>query len=232
MRKIIGVLIGVFLCIYTVGAQNLMDDLRIIASDLDSARSVEIKVACKVYVKKDGELVSTVNTGMIKKGKLSVSVFEEMEILSNEKYGVYVNNENKSIAILSKSKHAARLKSFDDKGIDQFVSWLKKQQTKTAFAPVLVSEEGDVRTYAIRNLDKNLKEVLVSLNMKQKTILKISYEFSEASEQKQKYILLNYSKFLVNDSNIELNQSDYYIQQSGKFLPGNKYKTYSVTTDL
>lgn len=226
------VLTGMLLFLNSSKAQNLMDDLKVISSALDSAKSVDIKVICSVYAKKEGEIINTINTGVIRKGKLAVSKFEDMEILTTDKYGVYVNHENKSITVISKNKHLSRMKSFDDKGVDQFVTWLKKQQTKVAFAPVLLSDEGNVRTYAIRNLDKNLKEVLVSIDLRQKKLLKVSYEFSESSEQKQKYILLNYSKFVVNDDEINLNQNDYYMQQSGKFLPGNKYKSYSITTDL
>lgn len=232
MLRIFIVLISVLLCVNPSKAQKLMDDLKLISSALDSAKSVDIRVVCSIYYKKGGEVISTANTGVIKKGKLSLSIFEDMEILTNDKYGVYVNNENKSITVISKNKHTSRMKSFDDKGLDQFVSWLKKQQTKVTFAPVLLSDEDNVRTYAIRNLDKNLKEVIVALDMKQKKVLKITYEFHESSEQKQKYIVLNYSKFLVNDDEINLNQNDYYMQQSGKFLPGNKYKSYSITTDL
>ena len=225
-------MICLLLVVNTSKAQNLIDDLKAVSSRIDSAESADIRVICNVYTQKGGDIISTVNTGIIKKGKLSVSLFEEMEILTNDKYGVYVNKESQSITIISKSKHTSRLKAFNDKGIDQFVSWMKQQQKKATFNPVLISEEGSIRTYAVRNLDDNLKEVIVSVDVKQKKLLKISYEFSELSSQKQKYILLNYSKYLVNDSEIHLNQNDYYMQQSGKFLPGNKYKSYSITTDL
>jgi hypothetical protein len=208
-----------------------MDDLKEVSSVLDTAGAVEIRVICKVYSKRDGELVSTANTGIIRKGKMNVSIFDELEVFTNDQYGVYVNSENKSIMLISKSKHTSRLKAPDDKGLDQFVSWMKKHQNKTTFKPSLLTDEEGIRTYSIKGIE-DLKEVLVSINTKNKTILKISYEFSESSQQKQRYIILDYSKFKVNSKEINLNQKDYYIQQSGKFLPGNKYKTYSITTDL
>jgi hypothetical protein len=208
-----------------------MDDLKAVSSVLDTAGTVEIQVLCKVYSKRNGELVSTANTGIIKKGKMNVSVFDDLEIFTNDQYGVYVNSESKSIMLISKSKHTSRLKAPDDKGLDKFVSWVKQQQNKAAFNPDLLSDEAGVRTYSIRGVE-DLKEVLVSINTKNKTVVRISYEFSDSSQQKQRYIVLDYSKFLVNSKETSLNQKDYYIQQSGKFLPGNKYKSYSITTDL
>lgn len=231
MLRILIVLTGLLLYSTASKAQNLMDDLKKISSVLDTVETVRIDVVCKVYFKKGGELLSTVNTGLIKKGKKTVSVFDDFEIFMNEKYGVYVNHEDKSITVISKDKYASQMKSIDNKSVDQFVNWMKKQENKTSFNPKLLSEEGGVRTYSITGLN-DLKELIVAINVTNHTIEKISYEFEESSQQKQKYILLNYSKFIINSKEIHLDSKDYYIQQSGKFLPGNKYKSYSITTDL
>lgn len=230
--KGIGLIIGTFcLFVYQSHAQSLMDDLKMVSSVLDTAKAVQINVICKIYSKKGGDLTNTVYTGVTRKGKTSVSILDDVEIFTNEKYGVFIDNEHKSIAVLSKSKHASRLKSIGDEGIDQLVSWMKKHQTKTSFNPVLLSDEEGIRTYSLKNTD-DVNEVMISINVIKKCIVKITYEFSESSTQKQKYISLDYSKFLINQKETTINQSDYYIQQSGKILPGNKYKSYSITTDL
>jgi hypothetical protein len=231
MKKIFSLFVILFFFALPFHSQSLMEDLKAVSGVLDTAKSVHIQVVCKIYTDRDGQLVNTVNTGVLKKGKMSVSTFDDMEVFTNDKYGVYVSGENKSIMLISKSKHSDRIQSIDDKGIDQFISWMKKQQTKTSFHPVLITDEGGLRTYSIKDLE-DLKEVLIVINTNNKSILNISYEYSESSKQKQKFILLNYSKFLVNSKEIHLDQTDYYIQQSGKFLPGKKYKSYSITTDL
>ena len=56
-------------------------------------------------------------------------------------------------------------------------------------------------------------------------------EMKNAVIQAQKEIDNRYD-FKGISKEIDLNSKDYYIQQSGKFLPGNKYKSYSITTDL
>lgn len=231
MKRFFNIIAILFLLLPTLQAQSLVNDLKEVSSILDTAKTVQIQVTCKIYSKRGGELINTANTSVIKKGKLSVSVFDDLAVFTNEKYGVYVNGEDKTLMLVEKSKYTSQMKQIDNKSIDQFVSWVKKQQTKKTFNPVLVSEEKDVRTYSIKGLD-DLKEVIIALNIKDKSIVKISYEFNDSSDQKQKYIVLDYSRFLVNSREITLDQSDYYIQQSGKFLPGNKYKSYSITTDL
>lgn len=231
MKQFFSGLLIVFFLVNSSQAQSLMEDLKAVSAVLDTAKSVHIQVVCKVYTKKDGVLINTINTEVIKKGKMSVSSFDDLEVFTNDKYGVYVSGENKSIMLISKNKYNSRIQSMDDKGIDQFVLWMKKQQNKPSFHPDLISDEGDVRTYSITDLE-DLKEVLITINVKYKSIVKISYEYTESSQQKQKYISLNYSKFSINNKEISLDQTDYYIQKSGKFLPGNKYKSYSITTDL
>lgn len=231
MLKAINVIIGILLSANVLNAQNLMDDLKAVSSFLDTAESVQIEVVCKVFAKKEGELLNTIHTAMSKKGKIMFSSLDDLDIFTNDKYGVYINNEEKLITVISKAKYTARMKSIDNKSIDQFVSWMKKQQTKTSFNPKLVDEVNGIRIYSISNMDE-IKELIVSIDVVNHTIKKISYEFTESSQQKQQFILLDYSKFLVNSKDIHLNQSDYYIQQSGKFFPGNKYKSYSITTDL
>lgn len=231
MKQVVSLLIGLFLLVPSLRSQSLMEDLKEVSVVLDTAKSVHIQVVCKVYTKRGGELLNTVNTEVLKKGKMSVSTFDDLAVFTNEKYGVYVSDENKSIMVISKSKYNSKMPSMDEKGIDQFVSWMKKQQNKTSFHPTLISDEGGIRTYSITNLEE-LKEVLITVNVKNKTILRISYEYDESSQQKQKYISLNYSKFLINSNEINLDQADYYIQQSGKFFPGRKYKSYSITTNL
>ena len=231
MKRFFNIVVILFLLLPTLQAQNLVTDLKEVSSILDTAKTVQIQVTCKIYSNRGGELINTANTAIIKKGKLSVSIFDDLAVFTNEKYGVYVNSEDKTLMLVLKSKYTSQMKQIDNKSIDQFVSWVKKQQTKKTFNPVLVSEEKGIRTYSIKELD-DLKEVIIALNVKDKTIVKISYEFNDSSDQKQKYIVLDYSTFLVNSRDTTLDQSDYYIQQSGKFLPGNKYKSYSITTDL
>jgi hypothetical protein len=231
MLKQLTISICLLLSVNSLKAQNLVEDMKTISSVLDTAKSVQIQAICKVYSQKGGELMSIIHTGLSKRGKLSVSTLEEMDIFTNEKYGVYINNEDKSITVISKSKYADKLKSVNNKNIDQFVSWMKKQETKTSFNPKLLSETNGIRTYSIANME-DLKEVVISIDLKKHTIEKISYEFSESSQQNQRFIVLDYSKFLINSGETTLNQTDYYIQKSGKFLPGNKYKSYSITTDL
>lgn len=224
-------LIGGLLMATPSFTQSLVDDLKAVSAVLDTAHAIQLEVSCKVYTRQGGELISEVNTGMIKKGKWSVSTFEDLKVFTNEKYGVYVNTEEKSIMLISKAKHTSRLKSMDDKGIQQFLSWMKKQQANTAFNPQMISEEDHVRTYAVKNLNE-VKELLISINVKTHAIVRITYEFETSSQQKYKFIVLNYAKFLINTEDINLDQTDYYIQKSGKFFPGNKYKSYSITTDL
>lgn len=231
MRSFLSVFI-VFICSsLPLKAQSLMSDMKEIVGVLDTVNSVHIQVICKVYSKKGGDLLNTVNTELFKEGKKNVSVFDDVSVFSDEKYGVLVNNEDKSLMLIDKNKYASKFNMKNDNGVEQFVSWLNQRQNKKSFNPEMISEENGIRTYSMRDLD-DLKEVTITLDSKNKSILKISYEFSESSAQKQKYIQLNYSKFLVNSKEIKVNQSDYYIQKSGKFLPGNKYKSYRITTDL
>ena len=231
MLRKLSISICLLLSVNSLRAQSLVEDMKTISSVLDTARSVQIQAICKVYSQKGGELVSIINTGLSKKGKQSVSTIDDMDIFTNEKYGVYINNDDKSVTVISRSKYADKLKSVSNKSIDQFVSWVKKQETKTTFDPKLLSEINGVRTYSITNMD-DLKEVVISIDVKKHAIEKISYEFSESSQQSQRFIVLDYSKFLINSKETILDQTDYYIQKSGKFLPGNKYKSYSITTDL
>lgn len=231
MKHIFSLFVVLFFFALSSHSQSLMEDLKAVSGVLDTAKSVHIQVVCKIYTEQNGQLINTVNTEVVKKGKMSVSVFDDLEVFTNDKYGVYVSGENKSIMLISKSKHNSRIQSVDDKGIDQFVTWMKKQQTKPSFHASLISDEEGLRTYSIKDTE-DLKEVLIVINTNNKSIVKISYEYSEASKQKQKYISLNYSKFLINSKEIHLDQADYYIQQSGKFLPGKKYKSYTITTDL
>lgn len=219
------------LSVHSLKAQNLVEDMKAISSVLDTAHTVQIQAICKVYSEKGGELVSTINTGLSKIGKQSVSTIDDMDIFTNEKYGVYINNEDKSINVILRSKYANRFKSINNKSIDQFASWLKKQETKASFNPKLLSETNGIRTYSIANMD-DFKEVVILIDIKKHTIEKISYEFSESSEQTHRFIVLNYSKFLINSKETIIDPTDYFIQKSGKFLPGNKYKSYSITTDI
>nr|WP_294862108.1 hypothetical protein [uncultured Fluviicola sp.] len=212
-------------------AQSLMSDMKEVVGVLDTVKSVHIQVTCKVYSRKGGDLLNTVNTELFKEGKRSVSIFDDVSIFSDEKYGVLVNNEDKSLMLVDKNKYASKFDIKSDNGVEQFASWLRQKQSKKSFKPEMISEENGIRTYSIKDLE-DLKEVAITLDSKNKSILKISYEFAESSAQKQKYIQLNYSKFLVNSKEINVNQSDYYIQKAGKFLPGNKYKSYRITTNL
>lgn len=212
-------------------AQSLMSDMKEIVGVLDTVNSVHIQVNCKVYSRKGGDLINTAHTELFKDGKKSVSIMDDMSVFSDEKYGVLVNNEDHSLMLVAKNKYASKFNIKNNNGIDQFVSWLHQKQTKKSFSQEMVSEENGVRTYSIKNLD-DVKELIIVLDMKNKSIVRITYEFSESSEKKQKFIQLNYSKFLLNSKEINVNQSDYYIQKSGKFLPGNKYKSYRITTDL
>lgn len=231
MSRIFTILIILLLGVNASKAQNLMDDLKLLSAALDTAETVQINVVCKIYSKKEGELVNTVHSGMCKKGKMTFFSLDDLDIFTNDKYGIFINNEEKLITVISKAKYVSRMKSIDNKSIDQFVNWMKKQETKVSFNPKMISETNGVRTYSISNLD-DIRELIVSIDVKNHTIEKISYEFAETSQQKQRYILLNYSKFVISSKEIDLNSKDYYIQQSGKFLPGNKYKSYSITTDL
>lgn len=231
MSRAIGILLTVFLSTGSLMAQNLMDDLYAVAAVLDTAKSVKIEVVCKVYAKKDGELLNTVQTGMSKKGKSTLSSLDDVDVFTNEKYGVFINHAEKSIKVISKAKYASRIQSVDDKSIDKFANWMKKQQKKVSFNPRLISETDGIRIYSVNDLE-GIKELIVEVDVKNHVINRISYEFSESIQQKQQYIVLSYSKFLINSKEIYLDAGDFYIQQSGKFLPGKKYKNYSITTEL
>lgn len=231
MRSFISVFIVFTGLSFASSAQSLMNDMKEIVGVLDTVNSVHIQVNCKVYSRKGGDLINTANTELFKDGKKSVSIIDDVSVFSDEKYGVLVNHENRSLMLVAKNKYASKFNLKNINGVDQFVSWLRQKQTKKSFNPEMISEENGVRIYSIKNLD-DLKELIIVLDLKNKSIVKITYEFSESSEQKQKFIQLNYSKFLVNSKEINVNQSDYYIQKSGKFLPGNKYKSYRITTDL
>jgi hypothetical protein len=231
MRSFISVFIVFTGLSFASSAQSLMNDMKEIVGVLDTVNSAHIQVNCMVYSRKGGDLINTAHTELFKDGKKSVSIIDDVSVFSDEKYGVLVNHENRSLMLVAKNKYASKFNLKNINGVDQFVSWLRQKQTKKTFNPEMISEENGVRIYSIKNLD-DLKELIIVLDLKNKSIVKITYEFSESSEQKQKFIQLNYSKFLVNSKEINVNQSDYYIQKSGKFLPGNKYKSYRITTDL
>jgi hypothetical protein len=208
-----------------------MADLKIISANLDTAKSVNIEVVCKVYSKKNGDLLSSVNTGIIKSGKSSLTIFDDVEIFTTENVSAFIDKNNSSITVLSKSKVKEQVGTLEDKGIDQFVKWVKSQSSQNSFNPVLISNENNIRVYSIKDFN-DLKEMLISIDIQSKSILKISYEYTDSSEQKQKFIELNYKKFLINDAATKLVQSDYFILKSGKYSAGNKFKSFSITTNI
>src|SRR3989344_231445 len=185
--------------------QNLNDDLKKVVGHLDSAASVSLSVDVKLYTKKGGELMYSTKASIDRKGKSSVTVLGDVEIFNNDDFRVDIDHEEKMMMITTKKEIIKKTK--------------------------LVSNTSGVRVYSITGVE-GFEEVLVTLDMNQKSIKHIHYAYAKDSEYNGRFVELNYTKVKLNSVDKELNIASYFTLKSGVYTLGSRFTTYQMTSGL
>ena len=227
MKKLLLILIA--LLPFTGKTQTFEQDLRSITMALDSARSVYLEVEVSVYTGKDGALINKTGASVLKKDKKTVTVMDNVEMYSNGTYSAVIDHENKLATIVAVNKVTDK-NAFQGVDTDKLIEWMKQQQESSSYGVRKNSDTDGARSYSVTTTDGT--EMTILLDMKQKSIKKVSITYSRESAQKGAHIELNYKKFLRDDDSIQINQEDYFIKKSQKFELSARLSSYKLTTIL
>ncbi|GEM_PF-5457122 len=235
-QKVINVFIlFYFSCSITFG-QDLTKDLEQIVKNLDSTVSVSIKVNIDVYSRKGGSKTYSSFASMQHQKNSSLNVLAEQVNFENESYQVSVDNEEKSILIIKKTQK--KEEKINKQKLAEDIKKLQKSlfddedKVKDTKVVKIVSNSAGVRKYSITKI-KDLKEIILVVDMNTNTIKSISYEYTNESEMKGQYILLDYTEFKTGlDLSSQLSTSKYFTESKGTYVLAPAYKTYKLFTEL
>lgn len=217
----------IFLLPFLVFSQNFEQDLEAIVKQFDSAASVSIAVKVNAYDKKGGKLIYKSNCQLESKGKNSYSKVDNMEQLVCNGYTVQVDHSEKRMLVSKRAKPGDS--QLDIKQLKQLIGNGTKKE-KAAMKATLVEEKNGVRSYRLTGV-KQLDEVFLDLDVKNKNIRKISYTYNKESGMSARYIVLDYTRFEVNTSNFTFDLKHYFTTANGKYTAATKYKTYKLITE-
>ncbi|ASS47985.1 MAG: hypothetical protein A3D31_01160 [Candidatus Fluviicola riflensis] len=209
--------------------QNLNDDLKKVVGHLDSAASVSLSVDVKLYTKKGGELMYSTKASIDRKGKSSVTVLGDVEIFNNDDFRVDIDHEEKMMMITPKKEIIKKTKKEMQFDISDLAKWFEDEGSSSK--TTLVSNTSGIRVYSITGVE-GFEEVLVTLDMNQKSIKHIHYAYAKDSEYNGRFVELNYTKFKLNSVDKELNIASYFTLKSGVYTLGSRFTTYQMTSGL
>lgn len=214
-------------------AQKLEDDLNKIVQHVDTARTVSLQSEILVYGRKGGSKIYTAKASLKRSGQASLTVLDEIEYFSDGSYFVTVDHEEHKVSVV---KNDEQRNKEHLKGMNLDLKALQKlmQEEKGAPKPVvkLVSDADGMHTYSITKIP-SIDEVRITLNTKRSAIASISYEYSDESEYKGQYIVINYTGFECNtDVSASLKQSQFFTLSDGKVNLSNRLKTYTLYSEL
>jgi len=216
----------------TVSAQNLSDDLKAIGQSIDSAKSVVISSKIKVYARKGGEVMYATEASLKRSGEISHTIIDAMEYYDNASYLMSIDHEDKEVTVISKEKNKKKIPNnaaFDLKSLEKLFETDESSQK-----PVVkqLSSVNGIVTYSVSKIT-GLKELKIVLNTNDRTLVSLSYEYSENSEYKGQYIEVSYTKFELNTDVLgSLKQSNFFTISNSKVVLNSKYKSYTIQSEL
>jgi hypothetical protein len=218
-------------CFLSLGvfSQNLNDDLKKIVQHLDSATSVSMSVDVKLYSKKGGDLVYTTKASLDRKGKASLTILGDVEVFDNEDYRVDIDHDEKMVMITPKKEILQKTKKEMQFDVSDLAKWFEDGSSNKK--TTLVSNTSGIRVYSITGAN-DFEEVLITLDMNQKSIKHVHYAYSKESEYKGQFIELNYTKFKLNSVDKELKTSSYFTLKSGVYSLSTRLKSYQLSSGL
>lgn len=237
-QKVINSILFVFFIGLSSFGQNLDKDVQEIIQNLDSASSVSIKVKVDVYSRKGGAKTFSTTASMQRQKNSFLNILAKQENFENAKYQVSIDHEEKKVLILKKeaTAKARAIKEDFENELKKLQKMLEKQDkgenVKDSKVVKLVSNVSGVRKYSITNIAE-YKEISIVLDLNAKVIKSITYEYSEKSEMKGQYVVLDYSEFKIGgDLSKLLTPSNYFTEANGKYTLVSSLKNYKIYTEL
>ena len=229
--KISFIIIGSF-CFSSLGfSQSLEEDFERIVSKMDSASSVSINVSVRAYSQKGGQVIYSTKASVAKSGDKTMNILGEMEIISTPKYDLKIDHEERAVLILEKDTLTKiSMPELSDLDIKKLRKYFDKNETKIAPKIRLISSANGIKKYAITELPE-LVEMQIHLNSRTNKLVKITYEYGNASSKGQ-YVVLTYSKFQY-DSNLDsiFDLTNYFTTENNKYVLNDRLKGYKTYTE-
>jgi hypothetical protein len=226
-------LIASFACCASAAlAQDLKKDLNDVIAGIDST-SVSIEAAVSVRGRKGGAVIYSAKASVYRNGAASYTQLAEQEFLVTKTYEVHVDHEEKAILILKKDgksdKKSTKSMDFEVSSLKEF---LEEKPDKAVPRVILTANSQGVRTYSITNVS-GMKEVRIVLNMNDRSIKSVSYEYAESSEQKGQLVTVEYTLFKKNAETADkLKTTRFFTEAEGKYVPSARLKNYRIYTEL
>lgn len=217
-------------------SQDLKADMSVITEKMKASETLLLEVEAKMYNTKGGAMIFQSSAEMMKDGTKMKSKLGEMEFLITDDYEIRIDNEEKSMLILDKSKERksilpqskSDLKKFED-DIKEIEKLFSENENKVSIA--LLSSSGGIKKYSITGIE-GIKEVVINLDLNKKSIKSISYEYGSASEKGQ-YVVVVYSRFEYDATlGSEFNLSGIFTKNQDNYILQGKYKNYHLFTEL
>jgi hypothetical protein len=224
------VLIPLLIFMNSVIGQNLDDDLLKIVKHLDTAKTVSLNTDIIVYAKKGGNKVFTANASLKRAEDVSLTSLDDMEYFSNSGYFVTIDHEEKRVSIVKndQKKQNELLDNFDVKSLRKLIAEESDVKPKIK----LISNSNNLRTYSITSVP-GVDDVRIVLNMNALAIVSVTYQYSDESEYKGQYIVVNYTTFECNkEVSNSLKQSNFFTISGEKVVLNNRLKEYTLYAEL
>ena len=224
------VLIPLLIFVNSVMGQNLDDDLLKIVKHLDTARTVSLDTDIIVYSKKGGNKAFTANASLKRSGEVSLTSLDDMEYFSDNSYFVTIDHEERRVSIVKndQKKQTELLDNFDVKSLRKLIAEESDVKPKIK----LISNTNNLRTYSITSVP-GIDDVRIILNMNTLVIVSVTYQYSNESEYKGQYIVVNYTSFECNkEVSSSLKQSNFFTISGGKVVLNNRLKEYTLYSEL
>jgi len=217
---------------FTLIGQDLTKDFEEIISKMETSKSVSIQVNVKMYGSKGGSLIYTSHASVDKMGEDYINVLSEMVFISTNDYSLKIDHEEKAVLIINKKnietpKDEEKISEYDVKRLRDF---LITNQNKVIYTISLLSNSSGIKTYSISGV-RGMKEMLITLDMNNKTIKKVCYEY-DSRESNSRYIELEYHKFIY-DVNLsqKFDLSSYFRIENNKYVLSTALQGYNLYTE-
>ncbi|MCH2229646.1 MAG: hypothetical protein MK105_04815 [Crocinitomicaceae bacterium] len=193
------IVLVLFSSIGTLHAQSYDDDLKEISNKIESSDFLHLIADVTVYSSKGGRSIYNLSTS-IKYSKQDgmITQMGKINILKNNNYEVHINDVDKTVFV--HKTHHYKPEDFSQKSIKELKKILEGEMSASGEVNVkkeFLSDVKGIRTYRLTNIP-GFKEMVVVLDMNNKNIRQVSYQYSKTGDQNGRYCVLDYETFNYN----------------------------------
>lgn len=172
--------------------------------------------------------IITMHSTMLKSGEDYRSKIDKNEVISNNKYLISIDYEEKTVEV----NKAQKLSKGERKFLEEFQRLGQENNLKEA--PELIENKGGVKTYLLNFKTGDILSAEVTLNTANNKLNKVVYYYSEKAFSENSYVEIIYTRFDLESAVLEseLLGKDVVKIKGENCILTPKYSQYTLINNL